>query len=100
LKEFLIDKYFDYIVTGNDVVKHKPSAEGLRKIMRHFTLKPENMLMVGDSAVDLEAAHEADIEVATVVWDSQAKEKVLQMKTDYLFHNVAEFHDWLKGQFN
>jgi HAD superfamily hydrolase (TIGR01549 family) len=99
LQEFLIEEYFDYIVTGNDVVKHKPSSEGLQKIMEHFELKPNNVLMVGDSAVDAEAAHEAGIEIAAVVWDSYAKEKVLQMNTDYVFYNVGEFHDWLKEQF-
>ena len=99
LQEFSIEEHFDYIVTGNDVVKHKPSSEGLQKIMEHFGLKPNNVLMVGDSAVDAEAAHEAGIEIAAVVWDSYAKEKVLQMKTDYVFYNVGEFHDWLKEQF-
>jgi HAD superfamily hydrolase (TIGR01549 family) len=99
LQEFLIEEYFDFIVTGNDVIKHKPSSEGLQKIMEHFKLKPNNVLMVGDSAVDAEAAHEAGIEIAAVVWDSYAKEKVLQMKTDYVFYNVEEFHDWLKEQF-
>jgi pyrophosphatase PpaX len=100
LEEFLISEYFDYIVTGNDVKKHKPSAEGLKKIMTHFSLRPENILMVGDSAVDVEAAHEADMKIAAVVWDSNAGDKIHKMKTDYVFYNVAEFHDWLKGQFN
>lgn len=100
LQEFFIDKYFDYIVTGNDVVNHKPSSEGLHKIMEHFSLQPNNVLMVGDSVVDVEAAHDAGVEVAAVVWDSYAKQKVLQMKTDYVFYNVAEFHNWLKEQFN
>jgi HAD superfamily hydrolase (TIGR01549 family) len=100
LQEFYIDKYFDYVVTGNDVVNHKPSSEGLQKIMRHFALQPDNVLMVGDAVSDIEAAHDAGVKVAAVVWDSYAKEKVLQMKTDYVFYNVAEFHNWLKEQFN
>jgi pyrophosphatase PpaX len=100
LQEFHIDKYFDYVVTGNDVLKHKPSSEGLFKIMIHFTLQPDEMLMVGDSVSDAKAAHEAGIKIAAVMWDSYAKEKVLQMNSDFVFHDIKEFQDWLNVQFN
>ena len=100
LQEFHIEKYFDYIVTGNDVVKFKPSSEGLLKIMDHFALQPDDLLMVGDSVSDAKAAHEAGVKIAAVVWDSYSNEKVLQMKTDFVFENTHEFHEWLKKQFS
>jgi HAD superfamily hydrolase (TIGR01549 family) len=100
LQEFHIEKYFDYVVTGNDVVKRKPSSEGLFKIMKHFALQPDEMLMVGDSVSDVKAAHEAGVKMAAVLWDSYAKEKVLQMKTDFVFNDTKEFQDWLNVQFN
>lgn len=99
LQEFHIDQYFDYIVTGNDVVNHKPSSEGLQKIMDRFALQADEVLMVGDAVSDVKAAHEAGVKIAAVLWDSYAKEKVLQMDTDFVFHDVQEFHDWLKSQF-
>ncbi len=100
LDEFNIRQYFDYVVTGNDVEKHKPSAEGIHKIMLHFGLKPEEVLMVGDAVSDIKAAHESGVKIAAVLWDSYSKDKVLQMATDYVFHDVAEFHAWLQGQFD
>jgi HAD superfamily hydrolase (TIGR01549 family) len=100
LREFRIDKYFDYVVTGNDVIKRKPSAEGLLKIMEHFALQPDEVLMVGDSVSDVQAAHEAGVKIAAVVWDSYAKEKVLQMKTDFVFNNTNELQEWLNAQVN
>ena len=100
LQEFKIEKYFDYVVTGNDVVQRKPSSEGLRKIMQHFALSPDEVLMVGDAVSDVNAAREAGVKIAAVVWDSYAKEEVLQMNADFVFHDVKEFHKWLKGQFN
>jgi pyrophosphatase PpaX len=99
LQEFSIDKYFDYVVTGNDVLKHKPSSEGLKKIMAYFSLAPDEVLMVGDSRSDVMASREAGVKVAAVVWDSYAKEEVLNMKTEFVFRSVGEFHDWLKGEF-
>lgn len=98
LDEFGIRQYFDYIVTGNDVVKHKPSAEGIQKIIMHFGLEPGEVLMVGDSISDVRAARESGVKIAAVVWDSYAKEKILQMHTDEVFYNVAEFHNWLRSQ--
>jgi len=38
------------------------------------------------------------VRIAAVLWDSYAKEKVLQMKTDFVFHDIAEFATWLRGQ--
>ncbi|MBI4429003.1 MAG: HAD family hydrolase [Ignavibacteriales bacterium] len=58
LDEFGLRQYFDYIVTGNDVEKHKPSAEGIHRIMSHFALQPDEVLMVGDALSDIKAAHE------------------------------------------
>jgi pyrophosphatase PpaX len=98
LEEFHIKHYFDLVVTGNDVVLHKPSAEGIRKIMDHFGSKPEEVLMVGDSVADVKAAREAGVKIAAVLWDSYAKEKVMAMQTDYVFHNVPEFRAWLEEQ--
>jgi pyrophosphatase PpaX len=100
LQEFHIDKYFDCVVTGNDVVNRKPSSEGLQKIMEHFVLQPNEVLMVGDAVSDVKAAHDAGVKIAVVVWDSYAKDIVMQMKSDFIFHDVGEFHDWLKKQFS
>ncbi len=68
--------------------------------MKHFALQPDEMLMVGDSVSDVNAAREAGVKIAAVVWDSYAKETVLQMKTDFVFNNTKEFQDWLNMQFN
>jgi pyrophosphatase PpaX len=100
MDKFGLTPYFDYVVTGSDVVNHKPSAEGIHKIMQHFRLQPDEVLMVGDAVSDVKASREAGAKIAAVLWDSYGKEKVLQMKTDYVFHDVREFSDWLRGQFD
>jgi len=100
MEKFGLTPYFDYVVTGSDVVNHKPSGEGIQKIMMHFGLQPDEVLMVGDSVADVKASHGAGVKIAAVLWDSYSKEKVLQMRTDYVFHDVGEFSEWLKGQFD
>jgi pyrophosphatase PpaX len=100
LKKFGLGQYFDMVVTGNDVVNHKPSSEGIRKIMERFGLQPDEVLMVGDSVGDIKASREAGVKVAAALWYSFAKENVLQMKTDYVFHDVIELLEWLRRQFD
>lgn len=100
LEEYHLKEYFDYVVTGNDVKNHKPSSEGIRKIMDHFALRPDEVLMVGDAVSDIKASNEAGVRIAVVLWDSYGKEKVLQMEPDFVFHNVNELHSWLRRQFD
>ena len=100
LEEFQIRSYFDYVVTGNDVVNHKPSAEGIQKILNHFSLQPDEVLMVGDSVSDVKASDEAGVPIAAVLWDSYGKDNVLKMETDNTFHDVSEFANWIRLQFN
>ena len=57
------------------------------------------IVMVGDSVADVRASHEAGVKIASVLWDSYSKEKVLQMNADYVFHDVDEFSHWLRGEF-
>ena len=96
LEELGIAQYFDFIVTGNDVCNHKPSSEGLMKILDHFSLRPEDALMIGDGVSDIKAAREAGIKVAVVLWDSYAGGKARTMETDYAFHTVQELDRWLR----
>jgi pyrophosphatase PpaX len=96
MQAFALMPYFEYVVTGNDVVNHKPAPEGIEKILSHFSLRKEAVLMVGDSIGDVKAAREAGVKIALVLWDTYSKERVLQMKTDYAFHTVMEFALWLK----
>ena len=97
LEKFGIKNFFDLIVTGNDVEKYKPSADGIHRVMKRFELQPDEVLMVGDAVSDLKAANEAGVAMAAVLWDSYAKEIVMGMDADFHFHSVQEFAGWLNN---
>ncbi len=88
-------KYFDLVVTGDDVKDHKPSPEGINLFLQKFDLEPENVLMIGDAPSDIKAAKDAGVKVASVVWDSYAKEEVLRMNGDIVFHSIDELEDYI-----
>lgn len=96
LKKLEIHDYFDLIITGDDVAEHKPSAEGIYKFIERFGLEKNYVLMVGDSPADVKAAKAAGVKIASVLWDSYAKEKVLQLKSDFVFHSVEELRKFLE----
>jgi HAD superfamily hydrolase (TIGR01509 family) len=99
LHEFGIERYFDVVMTGDDVDHFKPSGDGIKKIMAQFSLQPDEVLMVGDAVADIKASRECGVPIAAVVWDSYGKETVMEAATDYLFHSVQEFHSWLEQVF-
>ena len=90
-----VDKYFDLIVTGDDVENSKPSPEGILKFVKKFRLKKQKVLMIGDSVSDVKAAREAGVKIASVLWDSYGEEKVKNMESDYYFHSVEELRELL-----
>ncbi len=93
-----IAQYFDLVVSGNDVTDHKPSPEGIFRVLEAFSLRPEQALMVGDSLADIKASRSAGVRVASVLWDSYDRERVLRAGPDYVFHDVREMLEWFRGQ--
>lgn len=95
LKKLNIYKYFDLIITGDEVKEHKPSPEGIEIFLDKFNLKKDEVIMIGDSPSDINAARSAGVKVASVLWDSLSKNKVLKMDSDYVFHTVEELNNFL-----
>jgi len=59
LKEHGLEECFDLVVTALDVENPKPHPEPLIRILRHFDLKPREMIYIGDSKLDEMAAKAA-----------------------------------------
>ena len=92
-----MDGYFDVLVTGDDVGNHKPSAEGILKVLSAFGLPPGAALMVGDSAADIAAAREAGVAVASVAWDPFARGRADLPGADHTFGSVEEFSAFIRS---
>jgi len=95
LEELCIKNYFNIIVTGDDVANHKPSSEGIMKFVNEYSLKKDEVLMIGDSVSDVNASKEAGIKIASALWDSYAAEKVKNLGSNYYFITVEELKEFL-----
>jgi len=95
LKKLGFYDFFNMIITGDDVTEHKPSAEGIKKFLDEYTLEPSKVLMIGDAPSDIKASRAAGVKAASVVWDSYAKEEVLQLGSDFIFYSVDDLEKFI-----
>jgi HAD superfamily hydrolase (TIGR01509 family) len=61
MDRFNLWPFFDMVVTALDVKNPKPHPESIEKILQTFNLKREEVVFVGDSEVDQQAAQSACI---------------------------------------
>jgi pyrophosphatase PpaX len=99
LKNLKIADYFDLVVTGNDVIHHKPHPEGILRILDHFGVTPQDALKIGDSISDIKASHAAGVRIASVVWDTLDLARVRAANPDCLFGTVDEMMAWFRDMF-
>ncbi len=81
LREHHIEPFFDCIVSANDVARPKPYPDQLIKLLDFFGIDSGEMLYVGDSIVDQQAADAAG--VALVAYDNPsltAKHHIASLK--------------------
>ncbi len=52
-------RYFRFVYGGNSFEKKKPDPVGLQILLRDFEIGPREMMMVGDSEVDIQTARNA-----------------------------------------
>ncbi|PIX94783.1 MAG: phosphatase [Ignavibacteria bacterium CG_4_10_14_3_um_filter_37_18] len=98
LKKLEIYDCFDLIISGSDVKDHKPSPEGIEIFLDKYSLDKERVLMVGDAPADIKAARAAGVQVASAVWDSYAREEVLEMESNFVFHTVEEMKTFFEKE--
>ena len=60
LSRELLASFIDVIVTNRDVEHGKPSPDIIKKIADFFNLRPREVLLIGDSASDMQMSKNAD----------------------------------------
>jgi len=58
LEKFGINKYFNAVITRDDVRNVKPHTEHLENVLKVLELSPKEVLVVGDSSADMKCAKE------------------------------------------
>jgi len=66
LKELMIDHFFDFIVTADDVYRHKPEPDTFLKCSELLNIDPEYCQVLEDSEMGIQAAKAAGMIITDV----------------------------------
>ncbi|MFH1655749.1 MAG: HAD family hydrolase [Candidatus Omnitrophota bacterium] len=89
IRHLKIDKFFDFVLCADQIKKGKPNPEIINKIMKLFSVSPQQTAYVGDMIVDVEAAKAAKVKSIAVLTDSSSRKEIESKKPNYIFKNIT-----------
>jgi phosphoglycolate phosphatase len=81
---------FDLVLGQRDGVPRKPDAAGALEICASFGLSATSCLFVGDSAVDILTARNAQMPSVGVTWGFRSREELRLSGADFIVDSPAE----------
>jgi phosphoglycolate phosphatase len=86
---------FSAVVGGGDAPP-KPDPTGARALLDRFGVRPEDAVLVGDSAVDAETARNAGMEFVAVTWGLVPREELVRAGAVTLVDSPEHLEPWLR----
>ncbi len=82
--------FFNFVICGDEMTFRKPHPYSLELVRSKLMIKKEEVLMVGDSVNDIQAAIRAGVKIATVPYGYQHEEAIDHFQVDYKLNNFSE----------
>lgn len=82
--------YFELILSGDSLPKKKPDPMPLRHAMEHFGVEPDQMVLIGDSLNDAQAARAAGCHVFCVPYGYNRGVKVEALNPDAVVPSLLD----------
>ncbi len=103
LAELELSDYFEIVLTYEDTKVKKPSKKAFEKMLKKLKLKPEEVLMVGDSLdKDIAGANAVGMKTCYAKYgDLEKSDK--KIKADYSINNIGELLNFIekwRGTYN
>ncbi len=90
--EMKIEKYLDFIATSSSDFSKKPSSDTVNEICNKFNVKPKEIVVVGDSTIDMKFAKNSKVGYAIGVLSGQDNEK-LRKYTNIIYKDIINIYD-------
>lgn len=81
---------FDLVVGDRADKKRKPSGDGVREILRALEIRPEDAFYIGDTAVDIATARDANVPVIAASWGFRTREELEREHPDRVIDHPRE----------
>jgi phosphoglycolate phosphatase len=82
--------YFVEVIGGDTFIQKKPDPMALNWLLEKYQLKPEQMLMVGDSKHDIQVAKNAGCRSFAVTYGYNHGESIVAFHPDFMANQIAE----------
>lgn len=86
---------FTVVVAGDSLPVMKPDPEPLRHAARALRVEIERCVMVGDSRIDILAAHAAGIPCCAVAWGIEPETELVALGPDRIVGAAGELREWI-----
>lgn len=93
---FLGDGVFDYIRGLDDTIKAKPCPNGALDVADKLGVKPDEVLYIGDSGVDMQTAVNAGFTPCGVLWGFRTREELLENGAVYFAEKPSDILNLIK----
>jgi len=95
LDRYGISHYFERIETGSPDGPSKP--RGIDAVLRHFALRPDEAVYVGDAPSDITACRQCGVPVIAAAWALTAEPELLEsLEPDWLCHTIDDLQNTLE----
>ena len=87
---FELTGLFDCMIGFDEVQKHKPDPEGILLALKILQVPADQALMIGDSASDILAAHQAGVRSVGVGWATKGTAQLHSANVTYMISRMDE----------
>ena len=87
--------YFHLVLGGESLPERKPDPGPLLHACASLGARPARSVMVGDSAIDAEAARAACVPLVLVAWGFLGREELLSLRPDFFAEDPASLATWI-----
>lgn len=96
LAKFGMSSYVDVIVGAEDVSAHKPAPDPLNAAIGLLDISKEEVIYVGDNAVDAMCAGAAGARFVAVLTGTTTADDFRKLGADIIFDNISKFLEYMK----
>ena len=95
LNQQYFHNWIDFALGVTDALHRKPAPDMVYACIEQMQLKPEDVVYIGDSEVDLMTAQNAGVDCISVLWGFRSREVLLEYDATQLVSSVDELENLL-----
>ena len=90
LEYFDLMKYFDILITADDVKRFRPHPEAMLLTLKKMGIKRKECFYIGDTIKDIEFAKNSKVKIVCVTTGVQSNKDLEKLEPDFLIDDISE----------